>query len=59
MATKKKTLGKGLANIYGDDLLDVINELENKGLANHIAIDKIKVTMNSLFPLPVPPAIKP
>ena len=42
MPAKKNSLGKGLANIYGEELYDVINELENSGLANQIAIEKIR-----------------
>jgi len=38
----KKGLGKGLANIYGDELYDVIEELEQSGGSNSIAIDKIR-----------------
>jgi ParB family transcriptional regulator, chromosome partitioning protein len=38
----KKGLGKGLANIYGDELYDVIEELEQSGPSNTIAIDKIR-----------------
>ena len=42
MATKKNSLGKGLTSIYGDDLIDVINELENQGPANQIALAKVR-----------------
>ena len=42
MATKKKGLGKGLANLYGESIYDVINELENSGNGNKISLDKIR-----------------
>jgi len=42
MATKKKGLGKGLANLYGESIYEVINELENSGSGNQIALDQIR-----------------
>ncbi len=40
--TKKKSLGKGLANIYGDELYDVIDEIEKTGPSSEIAISEIR-----------------
>ncbi|MFV0254697.1 MAG: ParB/RepB/Spo0J family partition protein [Erysipelotrichaceae bacterium] len=38
----KNKLGKGLANIYGDDLYNVIDELENSGPTDTIKVKDIK-----------------
>ncbi|MGB4985486.1 MAG: ParB/RepB/Spo0J family partition protein [Erysipelotrichaceae bacterium] len=39
----KSRLQSGLSSIYGDDLYDVINDIEKKGSSTLIAIDKIRV----------------
>lgn len=38
----KKSLGKGLANIYGDELYNVIDEIEKTGIAHQLSISKIR-----------------
>ena len=42
MAEKKKSLGKGLASIYGDELYQVINELESSGTVKNIPVAAIR-----------------
>lgn len=37
-----RKLGKGLANLYGDDLANVIEELENSGPTDTIKLDSIR-----------------
>jgi len=42
MAAKKKSLGKGLANIYGDDLYQIIDELQSSGTTHLVDIEVIR-----------------
>lgn len=42
MAEKKNRLGKGLANIYGDDIYNIIDDLEKNGPTDSVLVDQIR-----------------